>query len=442
MSYKIKVFIETHGCQMNVSDSEKAATKLASNGFEISHSEDEADVILINTCSIREKASHKVLTRVGEIKQSNPGQFIGVMGCVAQLDGATMFENKKDISIISGTTALERLPDNLSYFLQSKQRVLDIGENNGEDWEADFAYRHSPFVGYVPIIEGCNKFCSYCIVPFSRGRERSRSARSVINEIKDLKSSGVKEVCLIGQNVNSYRPTDDDGLKNILGATPFSKLLRTVVTTDIERIKFTTSFPRDFNEDIVCAIEENESLCNWVHLPVQSGSDSVLQRMRRGYNVSFYKNIVERIRQAKRKISLTTDIIVGFPGESDKDFAETIDLVKFSEFESAYIFKYSDRQGTPSSVLENRVNDSRMTERFLELEAVQKRIQQRKLSECVGNSYSVLVEKRSAKKEDEFTGHTTCHKVVNFKSDSEMLGKIVNINITEAKSNCLVGDLI
>ena len=349
MASGVKVFIETHGCQMNVSDSERVASKLASDGFEIIKNAENADVVLINTCSIREKASHKVFTRVGELNHAKQKPFIGVMGCVAQLEGSTIFERSSDIKLVAGTGALERVPALLKSSFHNNQKGLDLGAGGEETWETDFSYRHSPSVAYIPIIEGCNKFCTYCIVPFSRGRERSRSAQSVIDEILRCKEQGVKEVCLIGQNVNSYRPLNEEGLESIKGATPFSKLLRAVAATSVERVKFTTSYPRDFHDDIVSAIEENDNLCEWIHLPVQSGSDRILKGMKRGYTIDFYKRLVDRIRMSKRNFSLTTDIIVGFPDESDNDFLGTVDLVKYCEYESAYIFKYSSRHGTPAS---------------------------------------------------------------------------------------------
>jgi tRNA-2-methylthio-N6-dimethylallyladenosine synthase len=329
----------------------------------------------------------------------------------------------------------------LTKAIKTGQRQLDLGERVADVWEAEFALRHSKYTAFIPIIEGCNKFCTYCIVPYSRGRERSRSVKSIIEEILELKESGVKEVCLIGQNVNSYRPLSDEGFEGYKGATPFAKLLRAVAATGIERVKFTTSFPRDFHTDIVSAIEEHENLCEWVHLPVQSGSDNVLKLMRRGYSGSFYLNLVEHMRASSRDISLTTDIIVGFPGESDNDFRDTLELIEKCQFEGAYIFKYSERQGTPAQFMPDEVPEKLKTERFLAVEETQKSVQRERYKRFVGRTLKVLVEKESPRVYGQLSGHSTCQKVVNFNGPVGLIGKIVKVHIIEAKENCLLGEL-
>jgi tRNA-2-methylthio-N6-dimethylallyladenosine synthase len=308
-------------------------------------------------------------------------------------------------------------------------------------WNINSEVRHSPYVAFVPIIEGCNKFCSFCIVPYSRGRERSRIASEVLNEVRQLHTLGFKEVHLIGQNVNSYRPKTDAGLEGIRGATPFSKLLRAVAATRIERIKFTTSFPRDFHKDIVAAIEENENLCNWVHLPVQSGNNRVLRAMRRGYNIEDYLRHVEIIKSSKRKISLTSDIIVGFPGEAQEEFEDTVRLVKRCQFDSLYIFKYSARPGTPAANLNDDISKEEKAKRFLGLEHIQKGIQQSIFNEYLGQRVQVLVEGVSKKSDLDMTGHSTCHKVVNFSGASNLAGQEVIVQVTAVKANSLYGTL-
>jgi tRNA-2-methylthio-N6-dimethylallyladenosine synthase len=314
-----KVYLETFGCQMNVSDSERVATLLEADGFEITQNENSADVILLNTCSVREKAEHKLYTRVGEIRQRGDQKpLVGVMGCVAQLEGETLFERAAGIDLVIGTKAVGRVSQAIARVQKDGQEVLDLGEREDDyDWSVSISLSHSKFVAFVPIIEGCNKFCTYCIVPFSRGREKSLEASYIIRRILELKREGVREVHLIGQNVNSYRPKTESGLEGFEGATPFSRLLRAVAATGLERIKFTTSFPRDFHPDIVKAIDENENLCNWVHLPVQSGSDRILRLMRRGHTVENYRRRIDAVKNSPRRISLTTDIIVGFPGETE-----------------------------------------------------------------------------------------------------------------------------
>lgn len=442
MNQKHKVFIETHGCQMNVSDTERAASNLIENGYKIVQNAADADVVIFNTCSIREKAENKVFSRIGEIKKDNvKGPIIGVIGCVAQLEGALLLDKAREVSFVGGTGALNRLPILLTKALKTKKKQLDLKERVVEDWEAKYTMRHSQYVAYIPIIEGCNKFCTYCIVPYSRGRERSRNAKSILKEISELKELGVKEVCLIGQNVNSYRPISIEGLEGIKGATPFSKLLRAVAEIGIPRIKFTTSFPRDFHTDIVSAMEEYSNLCEWIHLPVQSGSDKILIAMRRGYTKSYYLKLYDRICKSHRKIALTTDIIIGFPGESDNDFKETMNLVSDCEFDGAYIFKYSERHGTPAELLKDNVDDTVKKERFIRLEALQKSFQRKKYADYIGRTVEVLCEKFSSRVEGQLTGHSTCHKVVNFKGDAHVIGNIIKVVITEAKENSLIGEI-
>lgn len=426
---------------MNVSDSERVATSLETAGYEITADEDAADVILFNTCSVREKAEQKLYTRVGEVRKTkqNSDSVIGVMGCVAQLEGETLFDRNSGIDFVIGTKAVGRVADAIE-----KSKIegpfVDLGEREDDyDWSVGKDRRHSPYVAFVPIIEGCNKFCTYCIVPFSRGRERSLPASAIVREVLELRRQGVREVHLIGQNVNSYRPKSDSGLEQFEGATPFAKLLRAVAATGMERIKFTTSFPRDFHPDIVTAIEENENLCNWVHLPVQSGSDRILRAMRRGHTADNYRRRIDRIRNSSRKIALTTDIIVGFPGETDEDFGETMKLAEYCQYDTAYVFKYSPRPGTPAHELVDDVPRALKTTRFLELERIIKQSQKNSLAAELNKTHKVLAEAFSSKSEHSLNGHTTCHKIVNFEAGAEFLGKIVDVTITECKSNTLFG---
>jgi len=331
--------------------------------------------------------------------------------------------------------AIEKVEDGFDDFIDLEDREFDY------DWSVGTEQRHSPFVSFIPIIEGCNKFCTYCIVPFSRGREKSLPASTIIAEVERLKTQGVKEVHLIGQNVNSYRPMVKDGLEGFNGKTPFVQLLRAVAATGIERVKFTTSFPRDFNEDIVDAINESENLCNWVHLPVQSGSDRVLKEMKRLHTIDSYKKKSDYLKASKRNISLTTDIIVGFPGETEEDFRDTLDLVEYCEFDMAYIFKYSPRPGTPAYEMDDDVTPGEKTLRFLELERAQRNAQNRALQRYQGAKLSVLAERASARTDQDLTGHSTCHKVVNFRGDSSLLGKLVDVKITDIKANSFYGEL-
>jgi tRNA-2-methylthio-N6-dimethylallyladenosine synthase len=439
-----KVYLETFGCQMNVSDSERVATNLARDGYEMTQDEASADVVIFNTCSVRERAEHKLYTRVGHIRHAaRKKPIVGVMGCVAQLEGETIFKKISGVDFVLGTRAVGRISTAVEETLAGKGQYLDVGEREDNyDWTVADTHRHSPYVGFVPIIEGCNKFCTYCIVPFSRGRERSLPASEIVKEVLKLKRSGVREVHLIGQNVNSYRPETETGLEGFAGKSAFSRLLRAVAATGIERVKFTTSFPRDFRDDIVDAIDEHENLCNWVHLPVQSGSDRVLQLMKRGHTAESYKKKIDRIRSSHRDISLTTDVIVGFPGETEADFRQTVELFEYCRYDAAYIFKYSPRPGTPAFEMADDVSPAEKTLRFLELERVQRRIQGESSATLVGSILKVLVEGASARSEDSFTGHSTCHRVVNFTGTSEMLGNIVDVRITEAKPNSFFGEVV
>jgi tRNA-2-methylthio-N6-dimethylallyladenosine synthase len=427
---------------MNVTDTERAATGLRQAGYELTETAEMADVVLFNTCSVRERAAQKVYNRIGEMRKSMPTRqpVIGVMGCVAQLEGPSVFDNSSLVNFVAGTRATDRIPSLIERVRGGEVAVLDVGERAaGESWDVSPVERHSPYVAFVPIIEGCNKFCSFCIVPYSRGREKSRTAKEIVSEVEQLRQLGYKEVHLIGQNVNSYRPKTEEGIALVPGATPFSRLLRAVAETGMERIKFTTSFPRDFHPDIVSAIEEYANLCDWIHLPVQSGSDPILRAMRRGYDSSSYLRRVERIKNSSRKLALTSDVIVGFPGETERDFDATMALVKQCEYDGLYMFKYSKRPGTPAARLAGELPPAEIKERFLTLERLQREIQNRVYANYVGRSVSVLVEGESARSADDVTGHSTCHKVVNFKGDANLRGRTVDVRVTEAKTNSLYG---
>lgn len=436
--------METFGCQMNVSDSERVATTLSARGYEITPTQMDADVVLINTCSVREKAELKLYSQVGRIRKNfKKKPVVGVMGCVAQLEGETLFDKIDGVDLVLGTRAVGRVAEALENVFEHGEQYADLGERERDyNWDVADEQRHSQYVAFVPIIEGCNKFCTYCIVPFSRGREVSLPASEIVRQVLELRRQGVREVHLIGQNVNSYKPVDDSGLETFHGKTPFSRLLRAVAATEIERVKFNTSFPRDFHDDIVDAIDEHENLCNWVHLPVQSGSDRVLKAMKRLHSIDRYKKKIDRIRNSPRNIALTTDMIVGFPGETREDFEQTVELFEYCKYDTAYIFKYSPRFGTPSFKMKDDVSAEEKQARFIELEKVLKRLQSESLSRYNGTTVSVLAEKFSARSADDLSGHSTCHRVVNFKGTPEMLGKIVNVRVQEAKSYSLYGEVV
>lgn len=430
---------------MNVADSERAVVRLRDAGYELTNGPAQADVVIFNTCSVRERAAHKVFTRIGEVRRMRLGSepVIGVMGCVAQLEGRTLFDNSPSVNLVVGTRATDRLPALIDRALDGERRIIDLDERGEtEAWDLPASARTSPYVAFVPIIEGCNKFCTYCIVPFSRGREKSRSATDIVSEIRQLRDYGYREIHLIGQNVNSYRPKTEAGLENFKGATLFSRLLRAVAATGIERIKFTTSFPRDFHPDIVAAIEDHENLCNWVHLPVQSGSDRILRAMRRGHTAADYLRRIEVIKQARRKIAITSDIIVGFPGETEQDFRDTMGLVESVGYDALYIFKYSERPDTPAAKLDDDVTRNEKSARFMELEALQRRQQKTIYESYLGREVNVLAEAVSSKSKADFSGHTTCHKVVNFPRQSMQLGEVAKVRITNVYKNSLYGEAL
>ena len=443
---KTRVYIETFGCQMNVADSERAATGLRKAGYELTNSADAADVVLLNTCSVRERAERKVFSRIADLRGGRghgKRPVVGVMGCVGQLEGAAIFDHAPTVNMVIGTRATDRLPTLIERARDGERNVIDLGERDeGEVWDVSPVERHSPYVAFVPIIEGCNKFCSFCIVPYSRGREKSRTATEIVAEVTRLRTLGYKEIHLIGQNVNSYRPRSSEGLAEYPGATPFCRLLRAVAATGMERIKFTTSFPRDFHPDIVAAIEEHPNLCDWIHLPVQSGSDRILKAMRRGHKATDYLQRIDAIKAASRRMALTSDIIVGFPGETADDFQETLNLVERCEYDGLYIFKYSKRAGTPAANFVDDVTAGEKKRRFLELEKLQRRIQERIYLSYVGRQVDVLVEGQSARSDQDLTGHSSCHKVVNFLGNPGLEGQIVRIRVTKAKANSLYGELM
>ena len=439
------VYLETIGCQMNVADSERADVRLRAAGYEFASSPENADVVIFNTCSVRERAAHKVFTRIGEVRRRRIGNepVVGVMGCVAQLEGSTIFDNSPSVNVVVGTRATDRLPQLISRALDGESRVIDLDERaEGEIWDVPATARASKYVAFVPIIEGCNKFCTYCIVPFSRGREKSRLASDIIAEVNELRLHGYREIHLIGQNVNSYRPKTEAGLEGFKGATPFCRLLRAAAATGMERIKFTTSFPRDFHPDIVAAIDEHENLCEWIHLPVQSGSDRILRAMRRGHTAADYFKRIDSVKKARRRMSITSDIIVGFPGETATDFADTLKLIEEVGYHGLYIFKYSERPGTPAANLPDDVSREEKAARFTELESKQRRLQKNVYGSYLGQTLDVLVERMSTKSERDMTGHSTCHKVVNFPGDQSMLGEVVKVRISATNKNSLYGEAV
>ncbi len=450
-----KVYLETYGCQMNVHDSEKATYMLSDLGYAQTSEVDEADLVLLNTCMVREKAARKVYTRINEIKRDiskaardKKLPVFGVMGCVAQAEADRLFERSRDIKMVMGTQAIPRLPNLMEQLDKGFDRVIDVRlSKEAEFLELQADNRQTKHIAYITITEGCNKFCSFCIVPFTRGRERSRPADRIVEEAKSLGKQGYQEIHLLGQNVNSY------GLSgryhgNLVSAEEsagitFARLLaRVAEESGVPRIKFTTSYPRDFDDEIVRVMDEHDNLCEWVHLPAQSGNDRVLRAMRRGYTRREYIDKIEAIKRSKKDIAITGDMIVGFPGETDDDFSETMSLVAEVEYDGLYIFKYSPRPRTPAAAYADSITEEVKTERFLMLQDLQDRIQKRRYERYIGRTVEVLVEGMSSRSSSDYTGHTRCNKVVNFPIASDMLGRLAQVKVTEVKSHSLYGVMV
>jgi tRNA-2-methylthio-N6-dimethylallyladenosine synthase len=450
-----KLYLETYGCQMNVHDSEKAVFALSGVGYELTEQAEEADLILLNTCMVREKAARKVFSRIGALKAvrrkqttTKPLPIFGVMGCVAQAEADRLFERSQDVRLVLGTQALGKLPKLIEQLEQGFPRAIDVRlSKDAEFFELQAEARRTEHIAYITITEGCNKFCSFCIVPFTRGRERSRPADSIVEEAKQLAQQGYKEVHLLGQNVNSYglsgrltSPLMKKDQSQLVEQITFARLLERVAKeSGLPRIKFTTSYPRDFGADIVSVIEANENLCEWVHLPVQSGSDRVLRAMRRSYTRSDYLEKVALIRNSKLDFSITGDMIVGFPGETEEDFLQTLSLVAEVEYDGLYIFKYSPRPKTPAAAYSDSVPEEVKTERFLRLQELQQRVQKQRYARYLGKTVEVLVEGKSARSSADLTGHSRCNKVVNFPLADLKFGDLAQIKITAATQNSLRG---
>jgi tRNA-2-methylthio-N6-dimethylallyladenosine synthase len=437
-------YIETFGCQMNAHDSEKVIGTLMSEGYTQVETLEQADLILYNTCSIRDKAEQKVFHRLQQFKKEHgKGKVFGVLGCVAQQEGDRIFERAPHVSLVAGSASYAKLPQMLVQLEAGNRRVTGLGLDTEDAFETPFTRRDNPHRAYITIIEGCDKSCAYCVVPFTRGPERSRTSASVLKEAGELASIGYCEIQLLGQNVNSYRdpsPANWD----------FARLLRAVgQVPGIRRVRFTTSHPRDFVKDIVDAIEENPVLCNHVHLPVQSGSNNVLARMQRLYTRDDYLRRIEWMKTARRDIAITTDIIVGFPGETEADFEQTLDLLDQVQYDSLFNFKYSRRPNTGALALGDHIPEEEKTRRFTILQEKQRAIQIRCNSELVGAVDEAFVEGYN-QATGQWIGRTTQNRTLNFihpefaapRDGETLIGKYRNVRITRAGPNSLAGEAV
>src|SRR6266478_4643986 len=430
-------FLETFGCQMNDHDSEKVAGVLLSRGYRQVESPDAASLVLYNTCSIREKAAQKVFSRLGEYRTKQAaGQVIGVLGCVAQQKAEGIFERATWVSLVCGSASYRKFTELLVRIEAGNKLVTGLDTDTDETFETPVTRRDNPWRAYLTIIEGCDKACSYCVVPFTRGPERSRASDSILREVRQLAELGYSEVQLLGQTVNSYADPSARRMR-------FSELLLAVADVPgIQRVRFTTSHPRDFGADIVGAIESHPKLCNHVHLPVQSGSTKVLREMVRTYTRAEYLEKIAMLREANRPIAITTDIIVGFPGETEADFAETLSLLDEVRYDSLFSFKYSPRPNTPSLSMPDAISEEEKSRRLAILQEKQREIQGERNARLVDTTLDVLVSSKS-RRENQWSGHSSCHRVVNFTSqERNLLGTYVQVLVTSAGPNSLVGEQV
>ena len=430
-------YLETFGCQMNAHDSEKVAGVLAGRGYLPVERPEEAQVVLYNTCSIREKAAQKVFSRLGLFRErEGNGQIIGVLGCVAQQEGEEIFERAPWVSLVCGSASYRKLPQLLAQLETGNRRVMGLDTDTDETFETELTRRDNPFRAYITIIEGCSKTCSYCVVPFTRGPERSRRSDAVLAEVRRLAAAGYSEIQFLGQTVNSYRDPSPRRMS-------FAELLvAAAAVPGVRRVRFTTSHPSEFGRDIVDAIDSTPALCEHVHLPVQSGSSRILRAMRRTYTREEYLDKIALIRAARRPISISSDIIVGFPGESDEDFAATLSLLDAAQFDSVFAFQYSPRPNTDARALPGAVPEEEKGRRLAILQEKQREIQSARNQAIIGQTLEVLVDGAS-RKSGQWLGRTSSNRMVSFTSrEPNLLGQYAAIKITGAGPNNLVGDCV
>jgi tRNA-2-methylthio-N6-dimethylallyladenosine synthase len=440
-------YLETFGCQMNVHDSEKVVGTLVQEGYRQVETVEQADLILYNTCSIRDKAEQRVFHRLADFKKLQAqGKKFGVLGCVAQQEGEKIFERAPHVSLVCGSASYRNLPSMLVQLEAGKSpaagatpvRITGLDDRQTDEcFETEFTARTNPHRGYITIIEGCDKFCAYCVVPFTRGKERSRTSESVLAEARQMADLGYTEIQLLGQNVNSYR--DPSGNKS------FAELLAAVAEVPgMRRVRFTTSHPRDFGRDIVEAIDAVPALCDHVHLPVQSGSTRVLDAMQRLYARDEYLERIAWIKAAKREISITTDVIVGFPGETESDFAETLSLLDEVGYDGVFTFKYSPRPNTPALSLDDAIPEEEKSRRLEVLMARQRVIQISRYRKYIGQQCEVMVEGKNPAR-GQWIGRTSQNKTLNFTvggSQEPKMGSYVPVLVTASFPNSLVGELV
>jgi tRNA-2-methylthio-N6-dimethylallyladenosine synthase len=429
-----KFYIETFGCQMNVHDSEKVAGVLLARGYRPADSYRDADIILYNTCSIREKAAQKVFSRLGVFRKGRTGEgkIIGVLGCVAQQEGERFFERAPQVSLVCGSASYSKLPDLLAQLDSGKRRVSGLELDAVDCFETELARRSNPYRAYLTIIEGCDQRCAFCVVPMTRGPERSRSSAKILAECRQLVDEGYTEIQLLGQIVNAWQDPSP-------ARWSFAELLaRVSEVAGVRRVRFATSYPRFFTTEIVQALDSHPVLCDQIHLPVQSGSTEVLSRMRRGYARDEYLEKIHCIRKAQRAISLSTDIIVGFCGESEEDFEQTLSLLAQVEYDQVFSFKFSPRPDTAALGFSDTVSEEEKRRRLAVLQELQRQIQLRRNLMLVGQVLEVLVEGFQPRLV-QAVGRTTSNRVLNFPGEPADIGCYIPVQVTSAGPNSLVG---
>ena len=437
-----KLFIKTHGCQMNEYDSTKMVDVLAAeHGLELTDNESEADVILVNTCSIREKAQDKVFSQLGrwrELKKNNPNLVIGVGGCVASQEGEAILKRAPYVDVVFGPQTLHRLPQLIDARRESGRPQVDISFPEIEKFDRLPEPRADGPTAFVSIMEGCSKYCAFCVVPYTRGEEVSRPFEDVLVEVAQLAEQGVREVTLLGQNVNAYRGATEDG-----GVADLADLIRAIAEFEgIGRIRFTTSHPMEFTDSLVEAYRDVPKLASFLHLPVQSGSDRILTAMKRNHTVLEFKAKIRRLREARPEICISSDFIVGFPGETDRDFEQTMKLIDDIGFDQSFSFVYSKRPGTPAANLPDDTPASVKSARLARLQETITANAQRISQAMVGSVQTVLVEGVSKKSAAEVTGRTGNMRFVNFAAPARLIGQFVDVEITDAMSNSLRGRIV
>ena len=435
-----KLFIRTFGCQMNVHDSEQLEELLKVSGYARTESARDADLVIVNTCSIRDKAEQKVYSQLGRyrhLKKSKPNLQIGVCGCVAQQHGERLLEKAPFLDLVIGTHNLDRLPECIA---RARQTGRPVVETAFRETVPSIGIPTLPAEGsvsaFVTIMQGCDNYCAFCVVPYLRGREESRGFEDILAEVNALAARGVKEVTLLGQNVNAYG-------KSFGGKHSFAQLLRAIgAVPGIGRIRFTTSHPKDLSDDIIACFREVKNLCESIHLPVQSGSDEILARMNRRYTSADYLDRVRRLREASPEIAITSDIIVGFPGETEQDYQKTLDLMEKVRFDTVFSFQYSERQGTAAVGLDGKVSPGEKRRRLIELQALQDRHTQEKHDSLVGRTVEVLVDGTSRNTDRDVTGRTRSNKIVNFAGGRDLIGRTVRVRIVAAFLHSLRGEML